>query len=330
MISKTKIVFLIILFPLFLSAQDQDRYLSDILRFDGVLRPVLFRSEFASGGTLANLKKFSSMEGYDSFGFPKFTPIYKRDLSFWETEFAQSSYYREMFNYKMRQYVVDNPNLFDSETVSNYLKGDYRKNPVLADGTNTRIHHGKDGYELVRADEHTATPHVGGNKIWGYKYAEEARRMPNREIILTAQRWGKFAAIDFALSSVALAIEGENDWKTYAVNAGASATAGAVAWGIESLLITSFPLLQGSTPIFIGSLTINLGGPASWIATGSFILTKYAIMAGWEELQTEMANAVEERCKEGEKMARFNLLKRQANRNTAQLREIIESLNGQK
>ena len=175
----------------------------------------------------------------------------------------------------------------------------------------------------MRADEHTKNPHTGGNKIWGYKYAENAN--PTQEILYTAQRWGKFAALDFALSSVALAVEGEKDWKTYAVNAAASATAGSVAWGLESLLITSFPLLQGSTPLFIGGVAVNLGGPASWIATGSFILTKYAIMAGWKHYQLEMAKEVEERCKEGEKMARFNMLKKHAEQNTAQLQAILHS-----
>ena len=174
--------------------------------------------------------------------------------------------------------------------------------------------------------EHGNLHHVGGAKTYGYKYAEASRQIPNREVILTAQRWGKFAAIDFALSSMALVIEGEDDWKTYAVNAAASTTAGAVAWSVESLLITSFPLLQGSTPVFLGGAAVNLGGPAAWIATGSFILTKYAVMAGWKKYQLEMANAVEERCQEAEKMARFKLLKKQADQNTAQLQDILNSI----
>lgn len=324
MISKIIILLFLILFPIALSAQDEYDALSDTLRFDGVLRPVLFRSEFTGRITLSFLKKYSQMEGYDAFGYPKLDAIVRRDLHFWETAMAQSKYYREMFNYDIREFVINNPEKFSSETVSNYLRGDIRKNPVLADGSETRVHHARQGFELVRADEHTANPHTGGNKIWGYKYAEKAN--PNQEILYTAQRWGYFAAIDFALSSVALAIEGEDDWKTYAVNAAASTTAGAVAWGVESLLISSFPLLQGTTPMFIGNAMINLGGPASWIATGSFILTKYAIMAGWEKIQIDMANAVEERCQKSEKQVRFNMLKEQANRNTVQLQEILESI----
>jgi len=314
---------LVVLFPIVLSAQDDYGVMSDILRFDGVLRPVLFRSEFTGRITLSFLKKYSQMEGYDVFGYPKLDAIVRRDLRFWETSLAQSKYYREMFNYDIRQFVINNPELFSAETVSNYIKGDIRKNPVLADGTQTRVHHARTGLELVRADEHSANPHTGGNKIWGYKYAEKANH--TQEILYTAQRWGYFTAIDFALSSVALAIEGEDDWKTYAVNAAASTTAGAVAWGIESLLITSFPLLQGTTPMFIGNAMINLGGPASWIATGSFILTKYAIMAGWNKIQSDMAKEVEDRCQEAEKTARFNILKRKAEQNTMQLQAILQS-----
>lgn len=316
---------MIVLFPFFLCAQDEYGTMSEILRFDGVLRPVLFRSEFVSRGTLTNLQKLSSVEGYDSFGLPRFTPIYRRELHFWETKLAQTKYYARYLNQEIKPYVLEHPELFHPDTVRDYMAGLTSRNPKLADGTLLQWHHGKDGYELVSVTEHGKTSHVGGNKIWGYKYAEAAKKIPNREIILTAQRWGKFAVIDFAFSSLALAVEGENDWKTYAVNAGASVTAGAVAWGLESLLITSFPLLQGSTPAFVGSLTINLGGAASWIAAGSFILTKYVIMAGWKKYQIEMANAVEDRCKEGEKMARFNLLKRQADQNTNQLQKILQS-----
>ena len=129
------------------------------------------------------------------------------------------------------------------------------------------------------------------------------------------------------MSSAALAIEGENNWKNYAVNAViAPATAGAVAWGVESLLVSSFPLLQGSTPLFVKGIAINIGGPAAWIAAaGSYALTKYVIIAGWKQYQLEMARKVEERCQEAEKMARFNMLKKQAERNTVQLRDILNN-----
>lgn len=323
MISKKNLFLWLVLFPLLLSAQDNNWTARDFLTFDGVLRPVLFRSEFVRGNTYASLMKYSSMEGYNSFGFPVFHAVVKRDLSFWETELAQARYYARYLNKEIKSYILEHPEQFHPETIRDYSAGYFSRNPKLADGTVLQWHHGKDAYELVPVTEHGKLSHVGGNQVWGYKYAES--KMLPREAIMTAQRWGRFAAIDLALSSVALAVEGEKDWKTYTVNAAASATAGAVAWGIESLLISSFPLLQGTTPVFIGGIAVNLGGPASWIATGSFVLTKYAIMAGWRQYQFEMAKKVEERCQEAEKMVRFKMLKKQADQNTAQLQAILQS-----
>ena len=324
MISKKILVLWLILLPLFLPAQDRNWTASNFLTFDGALRPVLFRSEFVSSGTLRNLQKYSAMEGYDSFGFPQFkNVVIKRDLRFWETKLAQTRYYARYLNREFKSYILEHPDQFHPDTIRDYAKGLTSRNPKLADGTPLQWHHGKDGYELVPVTEHGKTPHIGGANTYGYKIAEASRKIPHREMILTAQRWGKFAALDLALSSAALAVEGEKDWKTYTVNAAASATAGAVAWGLESLLVTSFPLLQGSTPIFVGGMAINLGGPASWIATGSFILTKYAIMAGWKQYQLEMAKEVEERCQEAEKTVRFNMLKKQAEQNTAQLQALL-------
>ena len=197
------------------------------------------------------------------------------------------------------------------------------RNPRAADGTELVWHHDKDGYKLVRVTEHGKTPHTGGASTYGYKYAEASAKIPKREIILTAQRWGKFVALDIAFSSIGLAASGESNWQTYAVNAAASTTAGFVAWGVESLLITAFPLLQGSTPMFIGGCAINLGGPASWIAAGSFMLIKYVAMAGWEQYQIKEALAVEARCKQAEKTVRFRILKQQSEQNTAKLQAFL-------
>ena len=328
MISKKILILWLILLPLLLPAQNNNWTAIDFLTFDGVLRPVLFRSEFVSSGTLRNLQKYSAMEGYDAFGFPQFkNVVIKRDLSFWETKLAQTRSYARYLNREFKSYILEHPGQFHPDTIRDYTAGLTSRNPKLADGTLLLWHHGKDGYELVPVTEHGKTPHIGGANTYGYKIAEASKKIPYRETILTAQRWGKFVALDIALTSVALAIEGENDWKNYAVNAViAPTTAGAVAWGVESLLVSSFPLLQGSTPLFVEGIAINIGGPASWIAAaGSYFLTKYIIMAGWKKIQLEMAKEVEERCKEGEKMARFNLLKRQAEQNTNQLRELLNN-----
>ncbi len=91
------------------------------------------------------------------------------------------------------------------------------------------------------------------------------------------------------------------------------------------MLVTAYPLTQGSTPLFIGSCIINIGGPASWIASGVFFLSKYAIMAGWNAYQVRVAMEVEERCKQGEKQVRFTLLKKQIKQNSDTLFKIIDN-----
>ena len=325
MISKKYILFILLLFPLLLFA-DEDRNLNDYLALSGVMRPIIFRSEFVSKNTLRLLQKNSMMDGYDMFGFPKFqNVVLRRDLAFWETKLAQTKYYARYLNREFKDYILSHPNDFHPDTIRDYAAGFTSRNPKLPDGTELRWHHDRNGYELVTSTEHGDLRHVGGAKTYGYKYAELSREIPNREIILTGQRWAKFTALDLALSTIGLAVSQEKDWKQYVVNAGASVSAGAVAWSVESLLVTSFPLLKGSTPIFIGETAVNIGGPAAWIASGSYILTKYVIIAGWKHYQVETARIIEERCKESETKARFQLLKEKAELNTAQLEQLLQT-----
>ena len=314
------IIFFIMLFPLLLAGEVLDSSNGST----ALLRPVLFRSEFISRGTLRSLQNYSALDGYDIFGFPKLKNIYiDRKLYFWETRLAQTRAYARYLNRAYKQYIIDNPKMFHPDTIRDYKLGLTSKNPKAIDGTELVWHHDREGYKLVPVSEHGKTPHTGGASTYGYKYAEASAKIPNREIILTAQRWGKFVALDMAFSTIGLAASGESNWQTYAVNAAASTTAGFVAWGVESLLITAFPLMQGGTPMFIGGCAINLGGPASWIATGSFILVKYAVMAGWKQYQIQEALAVEMRCKQAEKNARFRMLKHQSEQNTAKLQAFL-------
>ena len=289
------------------------------IEYSGVLaglRPVILRSEFASLSTLRTLQTYSQQLGYTAFGYPDFgQAIITRDLCFWETKLAQTRYYARYLNKTFRQYYIDHPNIFSKETIETAKLGQSWNNPKLIDGTELQWHHGKNGYELRPKPEHQSLPHEGGAKTWGYKYAEAAQRIPNREIILTAQRWGKFAAMELAFSTIGLVVAGETSPETYIMNTTASATAGFLAWGIESLIISTYPLTQGGTPLFIGSLPINIGGPACWIASGVFFLSKYAIMAGWKSYQIHVAMEVEKRCQEGEKKVRFILLKKQIRHN---------------
>lgn len=315
-----RMFFFVMLFPLLLTATED----FNVRRGEtALLRPILFRSEFISRGTLRSLQNYSMLDGYDVFGFPKFKSVYiKRNLYFGETRLAQTRAYARYLNRVYKQYIIDHPEIFHAETIRDYKLGFTSRNPRTIDGTILRWHHDRNGYILVADPEHRI-PHTGGAKTYGHKYAEAAAKIPNREIILTAQRWGKFVALDMAFSTIGFAASGESNWQTYAINATASTTAGFVAWGIESLLIKAFPLMQGGTPMFIGGCAINLGGPASWIASGTFILIKYAVMAGWKQYQIQEALAVENRCKQAEKMTRFQILKRQANQNTRKLQSFL-------
>lgn len=319
------IFFFIMLFPLLLAAE----VLNSSNGGTALLRPILFRSEFLSRGNLRVFANQSLSSGFDAFGFPQFNPLLSYKLNFWETTLAQTEYYRKAMLKIWAEDIAKRSDVFDEATIDlykNYLRGeigaDSLKNPVLKSGETTKVHHARDGYELVVESEHKRS-HTGGAKTYGYKYAKASAKLPNREIILTAQRWGKFVALDMAFSTIGLAASGESNWQTYAVNAAASTTAGFIAWGVESLLITTFPLTQGGTPVFIGGCAINLGGPASWIATGSFMLVKYAITAGWKQYQIQEALAVEMSCKQAEKKARFIMLKHQSEQNTAKLQAFL-------
>ena len=313
------------MFPLLLVAETFDAGNGST----AILRPILFRSEFLSRGNLRVFANQSLTSGFDMFGFPEFNPILSYKLGFWETALAQTENYRKAMLKIWAEDIANRPDVFDKATINlykSYLNGelgaDSLRNPVLKSGELTKVHHGRDGYELIVDYEHKR-PHTGGAKTYGYKYAKASAKLPNREIILTAQRWGKFVALDMAFSTIGLAASGESKWQTYAINAAASTTAGFVAWGIESLLITAFPLMQGGTPMFIGGCAFNLGGPASWIAAGSFILVKYAVMAGWKQYQIQEALAVEMRCKVAEKNTRFRILKHKSKQNTAKLQEFL-------
>lgn len=320
MISKTNCIWTVLLFASVLSAKETRIRLSN--GQTAVLRPVLLRSEFVRSRTFRVFQQNSLRNGFDAHGFPIFKPVLKRNLHWNETKLAQTRYYARFLNREFKNYIIQHPEKFHPETIAAYKQGFTSKNPMLKDGTPLQWHHGKDGYELVSVKEHSGVPHRGGNQVYGYEYAKDTAKIPNREMILTARRWGKFVALDMVFSSICLASDGETNWQPYAVNAAASIGAGLVAWGVESLLVSSFPLLQGGTPLFIKGIAINLGGPASWIASGAYFLVKFAVMSGWKHYQVRAAWEVEKRCRESERRARIGLLKIRAKENTNRLKAL--------
>ena len=318
----SKIITILCIVSLILYSDDN---INEYIGLTATLRPTLFRSEFVSNSTLRVLQEYSQQTGYTAFGYPDFgDAVITRNLHLWETKLAQTEYYSRFLNKMFRQYYIDHPEIFSKETIEAAKLGQSWNNPKLTDGTELVWHHGKKGYELRPKFEHQSKPHTGGAKTWGYKYAEASKRIPYREIILTAQRWGKFVALDLALSTFGLALSGAQKPEPYLINLVASTTAGCVAWGVESLIITAYPLTQGSTPLFLGECMINIGGPAVWIASGMFFLSKYAIIAGWNKYQVHLATIIEQQCKRAEKKARFLILKDDIRKNNEKLKSLEE------
>lgn len=300
-------------------------------RFFALSRPFLMRSDIISSGTFNKLRGtnttpgYSQLPGYSLQGYPQFQHIYATyNLGFGETHLARSPRYARILNKKFKSYILQHPEKFSAETIADYSQGFTNRNPKTIEGISLEWHHdGKHRFLLVEQGEHHSLPHVGGNKIWGSKYAKNISRVPNLETVWTARRWAKFSALELAWSSVALMTSHDKDYRTYTVNALASISSGFLAWGIESLTIKSFPLTIGTTPYFINMLPVNIGGPASWIATGIFMLTKTAIMTGWKEYQLMEALEIEKSCQYAEHFALVSKLKTAGKNNSEVLLQII-------
>ena len=314
---------------MFFQVQAKDNFKEELF---AAFRPILFRSEFLSKGNLRVFKNHSLSPLYDIYGFPKFNPIFTYKLKLSDTQLAQSKYYRSDMLDIWAKDIAKRPDIFSKKTIrmyKQYLSGKLPKskltNPILKTGEMTRVHHARDGYELVRYSEHKLS-HTGGNSTYGYKYTCAAQNLPGRETYFTAVRWGQFTALELAFSSLGLALTGERKISPYLVNGLASTTSGLVAFSVESLLIDIIPLSKGGTPMFIAGYAINLGGFASWLAAGAFMLTKYAIISGWQYYQQQQAIAVEQACKEAEKYARFYVLKAKSTNNTKSLQVLAKNL----
>ncbi len=162
---------------------------------------------------------------------------------------------------------------------------------------------------------------IDSNPKWGRKFADRVTNADMRR--MTAHRWGKMMTLDALFSNGIMWLQGERDVTTYAVRNSAIVGAGVMAWGTESLLVSTYPLLQGGNPYFWGrGIWINLGGWASWIATAVYIGTQYAIMSGWEVYQLEQKRRVEELCRASDREAFRQILKKHIDANTSTLQEL--------
>ena len=60
------------------------------------------------------------------------------------------------------------------------------------------------------------------------------------------------------------------------------------------------------------------------MASVVFILSKYAIMSDWKAYQVHVAMEVEQKCRDGEKQARFMLLKKGIKQNSNVLLSFVQ------
>ena len=317
------------------AAEQKDTESKSTTSFMGV-RPFVIRSDFASSGTLKKLKgyRLNQKPGYSLQGYPQFQRVYAtyelNPLSSLDTHLARSPGYARYLNKHFKPYILQHPEKFSAETIADYSKGLTKRNPKTIDGKPLEYHHdGGHRFLLVEQEEHHSLPHVGGNKTWGPEYARASTREGlislNRETILTARRWAQFSAIELAWSSIALMRSHERNYQTYVVNALASTGSGFLAWSIESLTIKALPLTVGTTPYFVTVLPVNMGGPASWIATGIFILTKSTVMTGWKKYQLMQALEVEKSCQYAEHLVLVSALKKAGHDNSERLLQIINN-----
>ena len=125
---------------------------------------------------------------------------------------------------------------------------------------------------------------------------------------------------------MALSISGCKDNSQYIANAGSVAAAWLAASLSESLVVNAYPLSGGVTSRWAGQIAIGAGGPASWIATGVYLVTRMAIMYGWKEYQLAQAAKIERACKKAERTERLLLLDQHLSQNSIRLQNIVKGL----
>ncbi len=300
----------------------------------GVLRPILFRSEFVTPADFKEIKRFALKDSlsYTRQGrvvFSKEVTLDRIKLHFTDTPAAQAKNYRTYSRRVLAERVRANPkryrHLLHKDSFEAYMSGDTRYAPIAPDGDIYIVHHDLNNeYSFIKKSAHGTTDHIGGNIKWGRKATERISNMDR--VVLTGKRWAKISALDLAFSNVSLWMAGERNIKEYVVNTSAIVGAGTVAWGVESLCVTSFPLLEGGMPYFFGQhIWLCTGGPASWIATATYLGVQYAIMSGWNEYQLAQKRRIEDMCRTSEREVLRQIIKKRIDANTSMIRNLKES-----
>lgn len=282
--------------------------------------------------------------GFDSFGGSKFGDVVlTKRIHFWETEFVDD--YRGAMKRYVAKLVSTSPDkytkVFSNETIEQYVnwaKNGYKSalnNPVLISGERCEFHHDVASKKMLvlTQSEHRGTQTLsskghgsgtniagGGNMTWAQKHSF------SQYMEMSAVRWGSFAGIDLLSSTITLSVSGTHDKSQYIANAGSVASACLAATLSESLFCTAYPLAAGTTPAWLGFIPICSGGVATWVASGVYMLTRYAVMYGWNQHHIEQARRVEDACKKAEQKARIGLLCGLVDYNSTELNNIVRSV----
>lgn len=302
------------------------------------------RWDFIVGATLKRLAADSGKAGYSAAGMPIFAKsdvLWERPLGLFDKSLAQSANYkREVVSLFGREVQAD-PHKFEGilsqQTIKDYVAGDFSKNPVLADGSRTVVHHGEEGYKIVNEAAHRAKPHAGGNTIYGEKAAARVKKFPKLHRRIIMQRWIQFAAVDIGVSAAwRFFVEGDREISNYAIEAGIKLTAAGLAAATElalhssPLFVTAKPIVWlTSNPIFVKGYAIgglSPGGPAAWVAMGVYIAADLALLYAWSKYQQYQAKLVEALCREAESEARRGMLEKAIRDNSEELDKLSLAL----
>lgn len=312
--------------------------------------------EFVKGGMLAppvpQLKNGTFCEvglGFDMHGGSKFEKvILSKKLHLWETQYIGSrKECRMAMNKYLAELVASDPEKFkgsfSEETIQQYVNwvksgnvsSSNLNNPTLANGEKCVFHHDVASKQIlvITENEHVGTPTLpskghgsGTNFAGGGEIVYGQRQTLRHYLKASAMRWGGLAGIDLLSSTVTMSATGVTDKSQYIANAGSVAAAYLTATMSESLFCTAYPLAAGTTPAWIGLIPICSGGVATWVASGVYMLTRYAVMYGWNQHQIEQARRIEHACKKAEQKARIGLLYGLVNNNSTELNTIVRSV----
>jgi hypothetical protein len=267
--------------------------------FASLARPFLYRSDFMNAANAQQLRLYAAQGAaesgiaYTRAGFPSFTVKYQIDF---QVPFRVPDWSKYC-----------NQRLFDAIQNNVTLQKDLgltsRDIELLRNGRNPSgyiwHHDARNGrMQLVPYDEHTKTPHVGGNTRWGAKSPSFAEMYG-----ITALRWASIAGLDFAFSMSVSWFSGTLTRDVVMKEVTGVAASWASASTVEYLLT-----------VFSSS---GMGGPAAWSGAAAYLVVRLAVGRCWAAHEARQFQIQEQICRQAEGKARWQnyLLAVQSNNN---------------